>query len=116
MIHTKDKTGKEVRAFLDGWQALCAELDLHKPLVCIPTAYNFMTEAELFSQGVRLVIHANHPLRAAALAMQKVCDSILSHGRSLEADDLCLDLAILFDLVGVDERITEDRGLDPSAE
>ncbi len=106
VIHSKDKSAKEVLSFFDAYRGLCAELGFSKPLVCIPTAYNSVTEDELFARGASIVIHANHPLRAASLAMQKVCASILEHGRSLEADELCLGLDELFALVGVDERTT----------
>ncbi len=107
VIHSKDESGAEVLAFLDAYGELCAEIGVRKPLACIPTAYNFVTDAELFSRGASLVIHANHPLRAACLAMQRVCASILENDRSLEASEQCVDLDALFALVGVDERITE---------
>jgi phosphoenolpyruvate phosphomutase len=35
-----------------------------------------------------VVIYANHLLRAAYPQMRKVADSILTHGRALEADSL----------------------------
>ena len=110
VIHSKDKSATEVLAFLDAYRALCADVGIRKPLACIPTAYNFMTDDELFSRGVSIVIHANHLLRAACLAMQKVCTSILENGRSLEAGELCVNLDELFALIGVDERITERGG------
>jgi phosphoenolpyruvate phosphomutase len=101
VIHSKDKTGAEIFAFLDAYKALGADLGVTKPLVCIPTAYNFVTDQELFERGASIVIHANHQLRAAYKAMAEVCATILAHDRSREADELCVGLPELFELIGV---------------
>jgi len=100
VIHSKDRTGKEIFAFIDGYNELRAKLAIDKPLLCIPTAYNFVHDEELFARGVAVVIHANHPLRAAFLAMEKVCETILEADRSQEADAICVDLPRLFELIG----------------
>lgn len=107
VIHSKDKSGEEIFEFLRGYRKLCDETAIDKPLLCIPTAYNFVTDEELFSKGVSIVIHANHPLRAAYLAMQRVCKRILEHDRSLEADELCIRLPEMFAELGVGGRATE---------
>ena len=107
VIHSKDSSAREVLAFLDAYRGLCAAAGIRKPLVCIPAVDYFLTDDELFSRGASIVVHANHLLRAACLAMQRTCTSILEHGRSLEAGELCIGLEELFALVGVDERITE---------
>lgn len=103
VIHSKDKTGAEVFAFMEAFGALRGELGSDKPLLCIPTAYNFATDEALFARGAAIVIHANHLLRAAFQAMERVSTSILEHDRSLEADELCVALPELFDLTGVGE-------------
>lgn len=100
VIHSKDKTGEEIFRFIDGFNALRGETGIDKPLLCIPTAYNFVRDEELFERGVAIVIHANHQLRAAYLAMEQVCRTILEADRSLEADALCVDLPRLFGLIG----------------
>jgi phosphoenolpyruvate phosphomutase len=104
VIHSKDKSGEEVFAFLDGFNALRRDTGIDKPLLCIPTAYNFVTDEELFARGVSVVIHANHLLRAAFLAMERVCETILEADRSQEADALCVDLPRLFALIGTGGR------------
>jgi phosphoenolpyruvate phosphomutase len=103
VIHSKDKSGAEVFAFLDAYKTLCEEAGITKLLLCIPTAYNFVTDAELFARGASIVIHANHLLRAAYKAMTEVSASILEHDRSREADERCAALRSLFDLIGVGE-------------
>jgi 2-methylisocitrate lyase-like PEP mutase family enzyme len=101
VIHSKDPTGHEVLAFMRGYRRLQEELGIHKPLVCIPTVYNHLTAAELFSHGARMIIHGNHMIRAAFSGMQKAAQSILQHDRSLEADEICAPVAELFAAVGV---------------
>ena len=56
------------------------------PVICVPTTYNVITEAELYDAGVSIVIYANHMLRAAYPTMLSVAESILTNSRSLEAD------------------------------
>jgi len=100
VIHSKDKRGQEVFDFIDGFNALRQETGIEKPLLCIPTAYNFVRDEELFERGVSVVIHANHLLRAAFLAMERACETILAADRSQEADEICVDLPRLFELIG----------------
>jgi len=42
---------------------------------------------------VKVVIYANHMLRAAYPQMVKVAESVLHHGRSLEADQFLAPIA-----------------------
>ncbi|MGH8320263.1 MAG: isocitrate lyase/phosphoenolpyruvate mutase family protein [Steroidobacteraceae bacterium] len=102
VIHSRDKTGEDIFAFMEEYRALQQRLGLAKPLVLIPTAYNHVTGAELHGRGAAVVIHANHMIRSAYQAMQRTAETILSHDRSLEADALCAPVSALFDAVGVD--------------
>lgn len=110
VIHSKDATGAEVFAFLDGYRALCAETNATKPIACIPTAYAQVTEAELAARGVALVIYGNHQIRAACRAMRAVCESVLAHDRAREADEICAPTAEIFDLVGTGDEETPGGG------
>jgi phosphoenolpyruvate phosphomutase len=65
----------------------------------VPSTYNCITENELIDAGVSIVIYANHLLRSAYPAMQAVAESILCHGRSLEADDQCLPIDQILSLI-----------------
>jgi phosphoenolpyruvate phosphomutase / 2-hydroxyethylphosphonate cytidylyltransferase len=82
MIHSRQKSPDEIFEFCDR----VAKFDTQVPIVAVPTSYNQTTESELADHGVNIVIYANHMLRAAYPAMQKVATSILEHGRSYEAD------------------------------
>jgi phosphoenolpyruvate phosphomutase len=100
LIHSKSRTPDEIHAFADGYERLSAELGFRKPLCCIPTTYNRITDRELFARGFNLVIHANHLLRTAHHAMEAACEQILAHDRTYEVEDMCTPVAKLFDLVG----------------
>jgi 2-methylisocitrate lyase-like PEP mutase family enzyme len=102
VIHSKDKTGEEVFAFMEAFAALKKKLRIDKPLVLIPTAYNHVTGAELHQRGAQLIVHGNHMVRAAFRAMKNAATSLLEHDRSLEADGVCASVNEVFDAVGVD--------------
>ncbi len=101
MIHSKDKNPHSVLEFAQRYTQLTQEIGIWKPLVCVPTTYNTITEQELEQAGFSIVIHANHLLRAAIKSMQRVCESLLQNGRSYEADqEHCSSVSEIFDLVG----------------
>ena len=100
MIHSKKNEPDEVFRFAREYKKICDELGFRKPLVCVPTTYNMITEQELVRQGFDIIIHANHLLRAAYMAMDKVCRTILKSGRSFEADSLCAPVRQVFKTVG----------------
>jgi phosphoenolpyruvate phosphomutase len=95
MIHSSQKTPDEVLAFCDRYNAL----PKRRPLVVVPTTYNAITEAELEAAGVNVVIYANHLLRGAYPAMIRTAESILRHGRSLEADAELLPIKEILHLI-----------------
>lgn len=102
VIHSKDRSAREIFDFMTGYQRLELRLGIRKPLVLIPTAYNHVTGDELHARGAAIVIHANHMVRAAFAAMKQTAAILLDHDRSLEADEMCAPVAELFEAVGVD--------------
>lgn len=95
MIHSKDKSGEDIKSF-------CQELrKVHTniPIVVVPTTYNHIKEDELIKWGVNVVIYANHMLRSAYPAMVTTAKSILMHGRSYEANDLCMPVKEILELI-----------------
>lgn len=95
MIHSKDRSGEDVTAFMAAFKAEFPEV----PVVLVPTTYNHLTEEELAERGASIIIHANHLLRASYLAMKNVAESILEHHRSEEADSLCLPIKDVLTLI-----------------
>ncbi len=95
MIHSKEKSPDEVLAFAKKFRDYTKTV----PLVVVPSTYNSVTEAQLEEAGVNVVIYANHLLRSAYPAMVKTAESILTHGRSLEANELCLPIKDVLTLI-----------------
>ena len=95
MIHSKEKTGEDIREFCSAFRKEYA----HVPIVLVPTTYNRFTEAELHAWGANIIIYANHMLRASYPAMVTVAKTILEHERSLEADPLCMPIKQILELI-----------------
>ena len=95
MIHSKNKSGEDIKEFCLRFR----EKEPNVPLVVVPTTYNHITEDELAEWGVNVVIYANHLLRAAYPAMVKCAESILANGRSLEANELCMPIKQILELI-----------------
>ena len=56
-------------------------------------------EDELEQAGASVVIYANHMLRSAYPAMQRVARSILEHGRAYECSEDCMAIKEILDLI-----------------
>lgn len=96
MIHSKNKDGADIKEFCQRFR----EQNVVTPIVAVPTTYNHITEDELASWGVNVVIYANHMLRSAYPAMVNCAKSILNHQRSLEAsDDYCMPIKDILTLI-----------------
>ena len=95
MIHSKNKTGSEIKEFCTMFR-LKNEIT---PLVVVPSTYNHITEEEFRKWGVNIVIYANHMLRSSYPAMQKVALSILESGRSSNANDDCMSIKEILELI-----------------
>ncbi len=117
MIHSKKNDPAEIFAFAEAYERLSDELGYRRPLVCVPTAYNQVTEAELKALNFNVVIYANHLMRASVRAMDNVVKSILLNKRSLEVDPLCVPVKEIFNLVGFtdvkekDAQFARDQGV-----
>ena len=95
MIHSKDKSGEDIKAFCQKFR----EKDKVTPIVVVPTTYNQFTETALNEWGVNIVIYANHMLRASYPAMYNVARIILENERSLEADPYCMPIKQILELI-----------------
>ena len=49
--------------------------------------------------GVNIVIYANHLLRSAYPGMVKTAETILKHGRSKEAEEFCMPIKDILNLI-----------------
>lgn len=95
MIHSRKKDPGEVFEFCREYN----EFPNRKTLVAVPSSYSQVTESELISHGVDVVIYANHFLRAAYPAMKTVAESILSNQRAHEIEGNLMSIKEILELV-----------------
>jgi phosphoenolpyruvate phosphomutase len=95
MIHSKEKTGLDIKEFCTAFHRDYERI----PIILAPTTYNQFTEKEFNSWGARIIIYANHMLRASYPAMKKAAELILENERSLEADSLCMPIKEILELI-----------------
>ena len=82
LIHSKEKKPNEIFAFSKKFQ----KSKYLKPLIAVPSTYSKTYERDLVKNGFKIVIYANHFLRAVHLAIKKVAKSILTNQRSFESE------------------------------
>ncbi len=95
MIHSKEKTGFDIKEFCEKFR----QNNSSTPIIVVPSTFNHITEVEFSNWGVNVVIYANHMLRASYPAMVDVAKSILSNGRSFDANDKCLSIKEILELI-----------------
>lgn len=95
MIHSKEKEPTEILNFCNEYKKFTKKV----PLVVVPTTYNQIKEDELIKAGANIVIYANHLLRSAYPAMEKVAKSILTNNRSYEASKYCLPVKDIITMI-----------------
>jgi len=95
LIHHKKKDTTELEEFLQVFRRSRSDV----PIVVVPSAYPQLYETNLAEMGVRVVIYANQLLRSAYPAMLQTAESILKHGRALEADSACLPIKDVIRLI-----------------
>ena len=95
MIHSRKKSPDEIFQFCN----LYSQIENKKPLVVVPSSFNSVTEEELLSKGVSIVIYANHLLRSAYPSMVETAKSILTNHRSLECDDTLMPIKDILELI-----------------
>ncbi|MFD6279668.1 isocitrate lyase/phosphoenolpyruvate mutase family protein [Streptomyces sp. NPDC060209] len=109
LIHAKGSSPDPILEFLRRWR-----LDL--PVVVVPTTYHTITADELGAAGAKMVIYANHGLRAGISAVTEVFGKILEEGRTTGIEKRIAPLATVFDLQGMaalkadEERFVRERG------
>jgi len=82
MIHSRQKTPDEIFEFCEKFR----EKEKQIPIVVVPTSYSSVTESELISHGINIVIYANHLTRSAFPAMRNTAVEILKNHRAQEVE------------------------------
>jgi phosphoenolpyruvate phosphomutase len=108
LIHSKAETPDEILAFASRWRR-------NIPLVAVPTTYKSVSARVLGEAGYRIVIYANHGLRASIKAMQTALKAIREQGRADAADSMIVPLEEVYRLVGVPELQKDEKVYLPKA-
>jgi phosphoenolpyruvate mutase len=82
LIHSKESTPKEIFQFAK----LFKKSKFFKPMIAIPSTYSKTNEKELIKHGFKIVIYANHLLRASYKAMYDTAKKILVNHRAFEVE------------------------------
>jgi len=94
VIHSKVSTPAEIYEFSKRYKGKL-------PLVAIPTMYFDVTADQLAEQGFKMVIYANHGLRASIRAMQDVFKSIAETGSTAAIESKITSMKEVFELQGM---------------
>lgn len=95
MIHSKEKTPDEILEFC----RLYKKFQYKVPLVVVPSSYDIISEDELISAGVNIVIYANQLLRSAYPAMVETAKSILTYKRAYETRNNMMSIKEVLTLI-----------------
>ncbi|HUL42367.1 MAG TPA: phosphoenolpyruvate mutase [Burkholderiales bacterium] len=102
LIHSKKSSADEILAFSREW----AE---RSPLIIVPTKY-YSTPTDVFrAAGIRMVIWANHTLRAAVSAMQELAREIHATQTLVNVEDRIAPINEIFRLQSADELLAAER-------
>jgi phosphoenolpyruvate phosphomutase len=82
LIHSKKNHPKEIFNFAKVFK----KSKFFKPMIAIPSTYSKTYEKELLKNGFKIVIYANHLLRASYKAMYETAEKILINQRAFESE------------------------------
>lgn len=106
LIHSKAPTAAEVNEFARRWSR-------DVPLVIVPTTYASTPLSAMEETGFKIVIFANHPVRAALTAMKQTLAQLRREGIASQLDSHIASLDEVFDVVGVSELETAEETFLP---
>jgi len=107
LVHSKRSDPNEILAFAKVWNR-------RSPLVIVPTTYAAVTPTDVFREaGVTTVIWANHTMRAAVSAMQRVARQVYENQGVSEIELNIASVNDVLGLVNMDELIEAERRYMP---
>jgi phosphoenolpyruvate phosphomutase len=106
LIHSKDRSLREIQGFLGTWQGRGST-----PLVAVPTLFPDYTDQELYDMGFQMIILANHPMRASVRAMEETLETLRVSRKAAAVDPFIAEVDHVFELVRTKEAIAlEESG------
>lgn len=102
LVHSKSNSHNQIAEFMEHW-------DMTIPVVIVPTTYP-ITVDEAYRLGIKMIIYANHGIRAAVKACNQVYSKILIDGTTQTVENDIAPVSDLFELQGIDHlRSVEKR-------
>ena len=101
LIHSKQKTSDEIIKFVKSWNN-------YKPLIIVPTSYPCLKEEQMKELGIKMVIYANHGLRASIKNINETLAHINKYGIA-DIDDKIAPMSSVFALQGMPRMKEEER-------
>ena len=95
LIHSKDKNPSQVFSFAKKFK----KSKFFKPMVAVPSSYSKTFEKDLIKHGFKIIIYANHMMRASYPAMLDVAKSILINKRSFNAEKKISSIKEIINLI-----------------
>jgi phosphoenolpyruvate phosphomutase len=106
LIHSKSKTFDELKS-------VCKAFSGRVPLVVVPTIFDQTTAAEMEEAGVKMIIYANQPVRAAIRSMREALEIIKKDTRPGAANDRIVTLPEVYEIVGVPQMEQDEKQFLP---
>jgi len=95
LIHSKKNHPKEIFNFAK----IFKKSKFFKPMIAIPSTYSKTYEKELVNNGFKIVIYANHLLRASYKAMYETAEKILINQRAFESEKKITSIKSIISLI-----------------
>lgn len=83
LIHSKKKNANEIFKFAK----LFRKSKFYRPMIAVPTTYSKTYEQDLIKNGFKVVIYANHLLRASYKSMNDTAKKILINKRTYDVEN-----------------------------
>ena len=95
LIHSKEDNPAQIFEFAKKF----VKSKYFKPMVAVPSSYSKTYEKDLIKNGFKIIIYANHLMRASYPAMLNAAKSILINKRSFELEKKIIPIKEIINLV-----------------
>ena len=95
LIHSKSKNPNEIFSF----SKVFLKSKYYRPIIVVPSTYSKTLEKDLIKNGIKIVIYANHLLRASYPAMIAAAKSILVNQRAIKIEKKITPIGQILDLI-----------------
>ena len=95
LIHSKENNPSQIFSFAKKF----IKSEFYKPMVAVPSSYFKTYEKDLIKNGFKIVIYANHLMRAAYSTMLSTAKSILANKRSFNIEKKIIPIKEIINLI-----------------